>query len=163
MSRLRREFEQLGLDEVETFIASGNVIFRSDRRAPASLEQAIEARLFTAFGFEVSSFIRSDAELLAITTARPFGAAPIPPGASLIVGFARARLGPRVKQILDGFRTPTDDFRTLGRELYWLCRTGQGKSKFSNAVFERKAGLETTFRKVDTVARLVSRYRLDRA
>ena len=45
MEALRREFESLGATNVETFIASGNVIFDTARRNAAALERAIEEHL----------------------------------------------------------------------------------------------------------------------
>lgn len=45
MDRLREIFESLGLGDVETFIASGNVIFRSRSTKPQALEKKIERSL----------------------------------------------------------------------------------------------------------------------
>jgi uncharacterized protein (DUF1697 family) len=45
MEKLRREFESLGCQKVETFIASGNVIFTSASKKISVLEQRIEGQL----------------------------------------------------------------------------------------------------------------------
>ena len=66
MARLREEFEGLGFTDVETFIASGNVIFTSRSNDFARLEKKIEARLRAAFGFEVATFVRTNAEVAAV-------------------------------------------------------------------------------------------------
>ena len=44
MDALRHIFESLGFTSVETFIASGNVIFEAGQQDPAALEKAIETR-----------------------------------------------------------------------------------------------------------------------
>ena len=61
MKRLRAEFKALGLADVQTFIASGNVIFGTRARDRAALVRRIEAHLHAAFGFEVHAFLRSPA------------------------------------------------------------------------------------------------------
>jgi uncharacterized protein (DUF1697 family) len=57
---------------VETFIASGNVIFEAASRDSAALHRKIEAHLAKSLGHEVSTFVRTDAEVAAIACYRPF-------------------------------------------------------------------------------------------
>jgi uncharacterized protein (DUF1697 family) len=54
MARLKATFERLGLANVRTFIASGNVIFRTGPQKPAPLRERIEAAIEEDFGFPVS-------------------------------------------------------------------------------------------------------------
>ena len=72
MDRLRKLFEELPLTNVETFIASGNVIFESSAGNTASLEARIEGRLSEALGYEVAAFLRTAGEVGAIARYRPF-------------------------------------------------------------------------------------------
>ena len=72
MERLRREFEFLGFSGVETFIASGNVVFEARGRNEERLRAKIEHHLREALGYEVTTFIRSTAELRQIASHRPF-------------------------------------------------------------------------------------------
>ncbi|MBK8836052.1 MAG: DUF1697 domain-containing protein [Anaerolineae bacterium] len=53
MAVLRNAFTSLGLQDVETFIASGNVIFASKSDDCAALESTIEAGLQKTLGYEV--------------------------------------------------------------------------------------------------------------
>src|SRR4051812_29802226 len=75
MAQLRKEFEALGLKEVETFIASGNVIFTSRATDLRALERKIEAQLQRALGYEVATFVRTCSEVAALAEYRPFPAA----------------------------------------------------------------------------------------
>ena len=59
MDRLRGLFEQVGYADVETFIASGNVIFRSPAEDTQALERQIEAHLAASLGYEVAAFVRT--------------------------------------------------------------------------------------------------------
>ncbi len=61
MAALRAEFEALGLKDVETFIASGNVIFTAPTGNRAALERKIESHLHGALGYEVKTFLRTRA------------------------------------------------------------------------------------------------------
>jgi uncharacterized protein (DUF1697 family) len=72
MAALRAQFEALGFSNVETFIASGNVIFEAASRDSAALQRKIEAHLAKSLGYEVSTFVRTDAEVAAIACYRPF-------------------------------------------------------------------------------------------
>ena len=86
MEMLRAYFEALGLSNVETFIASGNVIFES--RAKLELLQArIEHHLHASLGYEVATFIRTLAEVHAVSRYRPFDANAIKSAGALCVGF----------------------------------------------------------------------------
>jgi uncharacterized protein (DUF1697 family) len=59
MDELRGLFEALGFTNVETFIASGNVIFDSKATNVKSLERKIEKHLEASLGYAVTTFIRS--------------------------------------------------------------------------------------------------------
>ena len=73
MDRLRDLFAGMGFANVETFIASGNVIFDAPAPGTAALERKIETGLLTALGYRVDTFIRTPAELAAVAAKRPFG------------------------------------------------------------------------------------------
>ena len=62
MDRLRELVEALGFEHVETFIASGNVIFSSASRDVHTMEERIARQLQEALGYEVPTLIRSQSE-----------------------------------------------------------------------------------------------------
>jgi uncharacterized protein (DUF1697 family) len=66
MDGLRRIFESLGFSSVETFIASGNVIFETRRKNASALERKIASALDNALEYEVATFLRTDEEVVAI-------------------------------------------------------------------------------------------------
>lgn len=151
-------FSGLGLREVESFIASGNLLFSSGSRDLRGLERRIEACLHSSLGYEVRTFVRTDAEVAAIAHYRPFSAARLRSAAAFNVGFLAEPLGPEGTRTLMGLKTSIDDFQVHGREVYWLCRGRQGESTFSNAVFERALKIAATFRGMNTISRLTAKY-----
>jgi len=160
MAALRGHFEKLGLEQVETFINSGNVIFTTSAKNDAALERKIEAHLEKALGYEVKTFVRSEAEIAAIARYQPFEAARIAAAPTLCVGLLAAPLDAAAQKLLMALRTDIDDFHVHGREMYWLCTRKQSESKFSNARFERALKLSATFRGLNTIARLAEKYAL---
>jgi uncharacterized protein (DUF1697 family) len=160
MARLKKEFEAVGVREVETFIASGNVIFTTRATDGAALTRRIEARLRAALGYEVATFIRTGAEVAAIARYRPFASTEIETCAAFGVGFLDAPLDAGGARALMAFKTEIDDFHTNGREVYWLCRRRQSESRFTNMNMERALKIRATFRGMNTVTRLAAKYDL---
>jgi len=158
MDRLRRLFEEVGHSEVETFIASGNVVFEAASRNTASLERAIEAKLREALGYEVATFIRSPGDLAAIGRFRPFPGGDARDGSSLYVGFLSAKPAAAAIRALRACESELDAFRVRGREVYWLLRGRFGDSKFSGARLEKILGVSATLRNVTTVTKLAAKY-----
>jgi uncharacterized protein (DUF1697 family) len=158
METLRELFTAHGLAKVETFIASGNVIFESKAAPDKKLELAIEWRLESALGYSVATFVRSDAEIRAISLYEPFSSAAMKEAQALNIGFLREPLSPAALKALMSLRTPIDDFHVRGRELYWLCRNKQSESTFSNKAFERAIQGTATFRSASTLAKLAAKY-----
>jgi uncharacterized protein (DUF1697 family) len=159
MDRLRKLFESLGLSNVETFIASGNVIFDSPAEDGRTLEKQIEDCLRKSLGFEVATFVRSASELEAIAGYRPF----MPPefsaeGNSLYIAFLSDPPSGEAQQRLMAFRNEVDDFRVHGREVYWLCRKRMSESAFSGALLEKTIGMPTTMRNATTIKKLAAKY-----
>jgi uncharacterized protein (DUF1697 family) len=158
MDALRQMFESLGFAGVETFIASGNVIFESKAGNAKTLEKKIETCLHEALGYEVATFIRTDAELAEIAAYKPFPQSQLDAAAALNVGFLVDPLDAAAKQKLDSLKTDIDSFHVHGRELYWLCKKKQSDSKISNVVIEKTLGIKSTLRGVNTVKKLAEKY-----
>ena len=158
MERLRAIFESLGLQSVETLIASGNVIFQSPAKDAAKLEKKIEQTLQKELGYAVRTFIRSDAEVARVAEYQPFSEAAELPPATLFVGFMSEPTPAEAAEKLIDASTEIDGFHFHGRELYWRCRGKSNESPFSGPKLEKMLGAATTLRNVNTVRRLAAKY-----
>jgi uncharacterized protein (DUF1697 family) len=159
MTQLRALFEELEFSNVETFIASGNVIFDWPATDAQQIERQIENHLQAALGYAVATFIRSAGELAAVASQQPFAPAELAAeGSSLYVAFLRARPDGAAAQKLLALRTEVDDFHIHERELYWLRRVRISESTFSGALFEKTLGMPATVRNVTTVRKLAAKY-----
>jgi uncharacterized protein (DUF1697 family) len=159
MELLRALFVSLGLANVETFIASGNVIFDSPETDAQALEKMLESGLRQSLGYAVATFLRSTVELAEIARYQPFAAAePGTASPSLYIAFLPAVPTGAAQQKLMAFRTDLDDFHCHKREIYWLCRTKSSDSMFSGALLEKTIGMPATLRNATTVQKLAAKY-----
>lgn len=155
MAELRRLFGDLGFTGVETFIASGNVVFDAVDAPRAEVEARIAGGLEAALGYAVPAYVRSTTEVAQVAAFDGFGRFDDQSPGALNVGFLAE---PLAADAVAAFRTAIDDFRVVGREVYWRCQKKQSESKFSAAVFERGTGVQVTFRGFRTVVRLATKY-----
>ncbi len=159
MDHLRKLFESLGFSNVETFIASGNVIFDAPARNTRDMEERIEEQLRESLGYAVATFIRTPCELAAIAQYQPFPAPELEAtGNALYIAFLPTPPSDEAQRTLMASRTRTDDFGIYGREMYWLCRTRISDSTFSGARLEKMLGMPTTMRNLTTVRKLAAKY-----
>ena len=159
MDYLRGLFEALGFSNVETFIASGNVIFDSTSKSTRSLEQKIETHLQQTLSYGVATFIRSTLELANIAKHKPFPNSELnATGHILYIGFMAAQPSDTAKEKLRLLNSKVDDFHLNGRELYWLCRTQFSESEVSGALLAKTLGMPLTLRNVTTIKKLAAKY-----
>ena len=158
MDRLREIFESLGFANVETFIASGNVVFETAAQDMVTLETMIAAGLQVALGYQVATFLRTPAELARIAAHQAFPQSQLDAAQALNIAFLAAPLDAEAVRKLMALKTAIDDFATHEREIYWLCLTKQSESTFSNAVLEKTLGRQSTLRGANTVQKMAAKY-----
>jgi uncharacterized protein (DUF1697 family) len=152
MDKLRALFEDLGFDDVETFIASGQVIFDARASDTSKRESKIEKHLRAALGYDVATFIRTPADLRRVTELAKDD------GRNLYVFFTR---GKPVKAAIDkllAYASDLEEFEVHGSEVYWYSRTTFSQSKFTGALLEKAIGMPATARNINTIRRLVAKY-----
>ncbi len=158
MEVLRELFEAIGMENVETYIASGNVLFESTLTAEKCQAQ-IEAHLHAALGYEAATFVRTSAEVTAIAKQPCMQNWGKNSGdGALNIAFLKQSLSKDANLALMQFKTEIDDFSVHGREIYWHCAVKQSDSTFSNARFEKTLKLQSTFRGANTVLKLAAKF-----
>ena len=158
MSRLKSLFEELGFDEVETFIASGNVIFSSKAKNTSQLESGIGRHLEEALNYQVDTFVRTVEEVARIGSAKVFpedGDA----GIMIHVGLFQQKLAPDIARKFCAARTDENEFRVIGREYYWLCRGRTSDWKVWTRPEIRALRLPTsTMRNMTSIRKLIAQH-----
>lgn len=159
MDYLRGLFEALEFTNVETFIASGNVIFDSTSRSSSSLEKKIERHLHEHLGYEVATFVRAVAEVAKIAASKPFSDAELEAeGNTLYIGFLADSPDDDAKRKLSSCANKANDFLVSGREVFWLYRRKFSEADFSGAQLEKILGMKTTLRNANTPKRIAAKY-----
>jgi uncharacterized protein (DUF1697 family) len=132
-----------GFGKVQTYIASGNVVFSADRSEP-QIKAALEKRLKAYAGKPVGVIVRTAKEMADVLTANPFPDAP--PNWTYAI-FLDA---PPPADTLDGLKYREDEEIRLGkREIYVAYGAGMGRSKL-----KIPAGANGTARNINTIAKL---------
>jgi uncharacterized protein (DUF1697 family) len=159
MEVLRGHFESLRFSGVETYIASGNVIFESSAKSAPALETTIERHLERNLGYPVDTFLRTMAELGSVATYEAFTPEELGrPWHSIQVMFLKRPLPTAGEVAVRAFDSEQDHFRVKGREIYWLARAGVAEASFSQAAFGKAVGMTVTVRNMNTVRKLVAKY-----
>jgi uncharacterized protein (DUF1697 family) len=155
MDELRALFGEMKLAEVETFIASGNVLFTSSLLDAAALEARIEKGLAKSLGYASEVFLRTPAELAAIVAVPPFPG--YEPTHALNVGFLKQPPSASQAAAVAALGNEVDQFHVVGRELHWICRTRISESKVTGPRLAKALGGPTTIRNITTVRKLAAK------
>lgn len=153
MERWRDLFTSLGYGDVRTYIQSGNVLFDAPGSA-AKIAAAVEAALAEELGTAITAILRSPAELGKLLKQNPFLKAKEADPSQLYVTFLNSAPTASAVKALAGINAGGDELRTIGREVYILCRNGYGRTKLSNTAIEKALALRGTTRNWKTLARL---------
>jgi len=151
MDDLRKLFEALGFSSVETFIASGNVIFETTAKNATNLEKKISEHLKKFLGYEVDIFLRTIPEVAEIEKRSPFTIKGKED--SIYVAFLHESPNTAAVSALMALRNNANDFAIFDREVYWL-RLGKEDPLFLKNPLEKVLKLPATSRNMTTIRKL---------
>jgi uncharacterized protein (DUF1697 family) len=154
MKDLAALFESAGCGDVRTYIQSGNVLFAAKPALAGRISALVTKAIARDFGFSVPVVTRSADELRRVAGANPFLRSGVDL-AALHVAFLLDEPSAERVAGLDPKRSPPDEFRVLGREIYLRCPTGMAKTKLTNAYFDSKLATVSTARNWNTVNKLI--------
>jgi uncharacterized protein (DUF1697 family) len=157
MARLVEIVERLGYQRVWTHINSGNVVFDASG-SRADVEQRLETAFEAAFGFEVTTFVRTPAELRATLAANPFEVAE---GDTHFLTLLKTRPTEAERR---GLEALTNDFDTLvvdGLDVHWRMHGKSTDSPLKTKDWEKVIGRhQSTSRNMTMLRKLAAK--LDR-
>jgi uncharacterized protein (DUF1697 family) len=153
MKELRLLCEKNGCAGVQTYIQSGNVIFRSERSDPRGVATRLTDAVCSSHGFEPRVMVLSLSELKGAVAGNPYRDAEEDPKSLHLFFLAAVPKKPDLKS-LQAFRTRTERFALKGRIFYLHTPDGFGRSRLAERV-ERFLGVEGTARNWRTVTTLL--------
>jgi uncharacterized protein (DUF1697 family) len=154
MDALRSLCDAIGVKGAKTYLQSGNVVFRSglDRGV---LAKRIEDGIRKATGFEAKVILRTASEMRAVIAANPFTAGPQRDPRAFLVAFLGGEIGKDARALLSKLKIDSEEIQFGDRELYLYLPDGIAGSKLSNALTEKKLGVNVTARNWNTVKALL--------
>lgn len=158
MDAVRRVFERLGFSNVNSFIASGNIIFESTARNTELLEEQIERGLLQALGKDFTPFVRTTRKLAQIVAFDAFPGLKFHTGDQFAVVFLTAPPSTEATAALESFDSVRDEFRCHGREIYWLRHTVAEGAGYAVVPLEQLLTEPFTTRSMSTLKKLVEKY-----
>jgi len=157
MADLRTMLTELRCANPRTLLQSGNAVFvMGAKTSAAALEKKLEAEAQRRFGFAVAFMLRTADEWDGIIARNPFpDAAKNDPARLVLMALKGAPDAAAVKALRDGYKGP-ETIHVSGRDAYLIYPEGQGNSKLTNALIERKLGVAGTARNWNTVLKLAA-------
>lgn len=146
-------FSAAGCSDVQTYIQSGNVVFRAAAGLAASLAGRISSDVAKRLGLSIPVVLRTASQLAETLDNNPFLALGAPEG-TLHVMFLASQPAAGAVAGLDPDRSPGDTFAVRGREIYLRLPNGVAPSKLTNAYFDAKLSTTSTARNWRTVTKL---------
>ena len=139
MDALRAMYESLGLKPVQTYVQSGNVVFRTKDRNLTKLAKRIEDTIEKEFGFRPAVILRSIAELRQAIGNNPFADRNGIEPNRLLVNFLAADPDASAHENLQLIKIDPEELHLNGRELFVYFPNGMGRSKLPWAKIDKAA------------------------
>ena len=152
MVELKDHLAELSLENVRTYVQSGNVLFQHERTDPADLAELIKQKILQKYGFEVVVFVKTVDDLVTILDHNPFQDKDL---TRLYMTFLSQEPDPTLLQKLKTIDHHPEEFVLRGKDVYFFSPHGYGKAKMNNNFFENKLKVAATTRNWKTVNKLV--------
>ncbi len=153
MPELRRRLQDAGIEDVATYVQSGNVVVSSDLSSEA-LARECERLIESGFGLKIDVVARTRNELAAVVKRNPLGDVATDPK-RYQVSFLSAEPDPEVIDKLMALPAENERFAHHGREFYAWHPVGVARSKLWNTLAGKGLGVTATARNWTTVTKLL--------
>ncbi|MGD0669313.1 MAG: DUF1697 domain-containing protein [Bryobacteraceae bacterium] len=155
MDALRALYASLKLRDLQTYVQSGNVVFRTDERDLVLLARRIEQAIERKFGFRVPVILRTASEMQDVIARNPFAGRDEIEPSKLAVTFLASRPSDEVLAKVLAVKADPEELRIDGRELYTYFPNGMARPNLSWPLVERTLATPCTGRNWNTVTKLL--------
>jgi uncharacterized protein (DUF1697 family) len=155
METLRTLYTTLKFENPQTYLQSGNVIFKTGERNRDLVARRIQSAIEKKFGCRTEIILRTAAELRSVVAGNPFAKrSDIEPG-KLLVTFLLADPGDAARENLRKQRFAPEELHVADRELYIYFPDGVGKSKLPFARIHKILNTPGTGRNWNSVTKIL--------
>jgi uncharacterized protein (DUF1697 family) len=155
MEALRALYASLGLRDAQSYIQSGNVVFRTEQKDVAPLAKKIEDAIESKFGFRPPVVLRTAAEMREVIAKNPFAKRNgIEPG-KLSVSFLVGDPAAADRELLRKMKFDPEELHVGSRHLYVYFPAGMGQTKLNMKMIDRTLKTSGTWRNWNSVLKLL--------
>jgi uncharacterized protein (DUF1697 family) len=158
MDALKTTLEDIGFQNVQTYIQSGNVFVDTDEENAAAVGFKIKQEIFKVFGHEVPVVVINKDDLKACFENNPFLNEKEVDTKKLYVAFVSVELRPESINDLKISQFKPDEARIDGNKIFIKYAVGAGKTRFDQKYIEKKLNVTATIRNWNTVSQLLKIY-----
>jgi uncharacterized protein (DUF1697 family) len=155
MDDLKKLFTSLKLSDPQTYVQSGNIIFKTDERNLDKLRTNLETAIHKKFGFQSDAILRSAKDLREVIAQNPFAKRKdIHPG-KLLVTFFSADPGEAARKQARAIQCDPEELFIEGREAYIYFPNGAGRSKLNWSLIPKTLKVHGTARNWNSVTKML--------
>jgi uncharacterized protein (DUF1697 family) len=148
MAELRTLLSTLGFTDVQTYIQSGNVVFKAAKQNQEKLGNQIAEAIKKQYDYEVPVLVKTIEQWKVAIANNPFTESDISKqGITFLATIP--------EEIIIEIDSKEDRFQIINSEIYLDCPTGFGRTKLTNNFFERKLKTRATTRNWKTIYKLL--------
>lgn len=156
MQALKTLCTSLGLRDVQTYVQSGNLVFRNQDEDPVALSRRLEEAMKASFGFRPVVIVRTAAELRKVIAKNPFaGRKEVQPNRLLVV-FLNSAPTKQARDKLLAIPCEPEELHIHGREVYIYYPDGMARPKIPLIRLEKMLQCSSTGRNWNTVNKLLA-------
>lgn len=155
MDALRALYESLGLEEPQTYIQSGNVVFKTQERDFVRLARRVEANVQKTFGFHADVILRTSSDLREVIARNPFRTRRDIHPSKLLVTFLASAPDPQACASVLKMKTDPEELWIDGREVYIYYANGMARTKLSWVLVAKALKITGTGRNWNSVTKLI--------
>jgi uncharacterized protein (DUF1697 family) len=155
MNSLRSICGGLRFQGAQTYLQSGNVIFKTREENLDLLSRKIQREIERTCGFRPDVICRTIPELKRAIARNPFATRREVASNKLLMVFLRNELTPPARKAILAATTDPEELQLIGREVYIYYPNGMGRPKFSWLALEKKLKISGTGRNWNTVRKLL--------
>jgi uncharacterized protein (DUF1697 family) len=154
MDRLRQLFEEVGLENIRSYIQSGNVFFDAPEGDEVALAKKIEVHLKDALGYDVPVILRTAEELDAIVALNPFKDFEDRTDVRFAVNFTAGRMPQHWDLPLKSARNDAEIIAVTEREAFAIWHILDGRPP-ANSFFTKNLPSDATSRFYHTMVKIL--------
>ena len=154
MPELKSLFENIGFQNVATYIQSGKVIFSAKEKFNKKLEDKISSAIKSKLGFDVPVIVVTPEEIEYVIQNNPFFKKKKESERLYVTFLSENPLAENIKKLHAVDYSP-EEYIIDGRYIYLFAPNGYGKAKLNNNLFENKLKVSGTTRNIKTIKALL--------